>query len=961
MEMVRRNDRTVALNKVLAALLSLALVLGLASLRVHAEEYAKQGGDLKVHMVDPSAEYISVHHLTNGDYLNTISIGYDNNSPVSFTIDIGDGDGTNHLNVEEFNDYVKVFTSETLSEDSLIYTLGTDESLTMSDIGEQTSLNRGRKYKVSISGLSKGTTYYLAFMEGMTSSQRGTSMGENSIIFQFNTLEDANRVDSISLNKKALVFDGLGQSVKLIAKVLPEAAVDKSVKWSSSASSVASVDAEGTVKGLAKGTAVITATTVDGEKTATCNVTVNDSDNDRILSSVSGTQTLASEARFVIDEPSVFQDDSSGRYVIVNEVERDDLPDIVITMIPNGGRKSTMFNPHVYADAALTEEVATLGNGITAVIPDYTTGTFTIDPSEIEEGETYFFALDKRSSCGGVLLGEDVVIEFSVKVVSNLPDENSLSWNGYNGHSTTSTEYNISMQWVKPTPLETAGLQKNAAGEQFYFDRCKTMIDGTKDLDLEFTMQGNGSQHVETSAWNHIFLYSDDSLSEESLVASIANGKIQNAAVTIAGSPVLTATVPAGTLQAGKTYYLVTDEDLETNRGRVMAVKTVTKLTTGTEEHTHVEDTVPGKPATCTETGLTDGKKCSACGEWIIKQEEIPAKGHTEELVKGKAATCTEKGLTDGKKCSVCGEWIVKQEEIPALEHKKADPIKENEVAATCVKEGSYDEVVFCAECHTEISREKKTVNKLSHTEVIVKGTPSTCTETGLTAGKNCSVCGEFLEAQKEIAALGHDFKDGKCTRCGAADPGYKPKEPDEPVVLNGIVKGSDGKWAMYKDNKVVTSYTGIAKNQYGWWRIENGYVNFNAQGIYKNEYGWWKTTDGKVTFDETGIFQNEYGWWRVEDSKVNFKANEIYKNQYGWWKTTNGKVTFQENGVFKNEYGWWKVEKSKVNFKFTGIAKNDYGTWYVKNGKVDFSKNGTVQYKGTTYQATSGKVKQIS
>ena len=45
----------------------------------------------------------------------------------------------------------------------------------------------------------------------------------------------------------------------------------------------------------------------------------------------------------------------------------------------------------------------------------------------------------------------------------------------------------------------------------------------------------------------------------------------------------------------------------------------------------------------------------------------------------------------------------------------------------------------------------------------------ATCTETGLTAGSKCSVCGEVLTAQEVVPALGHDFKDGKCTRCGAA------------------------------------------------------------------------------------------------------------------------------------------------------------------------------------------------
>lgn len=180
------------------------------------------------------------------------------------------------------------------------------------------------------------------------------------------------------------------------------------------------------------------------------------------------------------------------------------------------------------------------------------------------------------------------------------------------------------------------------------------------------------------------------------------------------------------------------------------------------------------------------------------------------------------------------------------------------------------------------------------------------------------------------------------------------PVTPDEPAAkLNGVVKGTDGKWGYYVDDVLQTNYTGIKKNdlgwwriekglvnfnangvyknEYGWWRVENGKVNFKAQGIYKNDYGWWKTTDGKVTFKETGVFKNDYGWWRVKDSKVDFKANGIYKNNYGWWKTTKGKVTFKENGLFKNEYGTWKVENSKVNFKYNG----KYQGKTIKNGKV--------------------------
>ena len=87
----------------------------------------------------------------------------------------------------------------------------------------------------------------------------------------------------------------------------------------------------------------------------------------------------------------------------------------------------------------------------------------------------------------------------------------------------------------------------------------------------------------------------------------------------------------------------------------------------------HEEEVIPGKNATCTETGLTDGVKCSVCGETLKEQEEIEALGHKEEVVPGKEATCTETGLTEGKECSVCGEDLVAQEEIPALGHTDED------------------------------------------------------------------------------------------------------------------------------------------------------------------------------------------------------------------------------------------------------------------------------------------------
>jgi len=57
------------------------------------------------------------------------------------------------------------------------------------------------------------------------------------------------------------------------------------------------------------------------------------------------------------------------------------------------------------------------------------------------------------------------------------------------------------------------------------------------------------------------------------------------------------------------------------------------------------------------------------------------------------------------------------------------------------------------------------------HTEVVDAAVAPTCTATGLTEGKHCSVCGEVLVAQEVVDALGHDWSgnNGECANeCGA-------------------------------------------------------------------------------------------------------------------------------------------------------------------------------------------------
>ena len=68
---------------------------------------------------------------------------------------------------------------------------------------------------------------------------------------------------------------------------------------------------------------------------------------------------------------------------------------------------------------------------------------------------------------------------------------------------------------------------------------------------------------------------------------------------------------------------------------------------------------------TCAAPG-SKHTECTLCGV-TLDTATIESLAHTEEMVEGKAPTCSEKGLTQGKKCSVCNAVLVSQSEIATI------------------------------------------------------------------------------------------------------------------------------------------------------------------------------------------------------------------------------------------------------------------------------------------------------
>ncbi len=81
-------------------------------------------------------------------------------------------------------------------------------------------------------------------------------------------------VTSVSLDQESATLN-IGDSLTLVETVLPENASNKAVTWSATGNGIVSVD-EGVVTALQAGQSTVTVTTVDGGRTASCNITVED-------------------------------------------------------------------------------------------------------------------------------------------------------------------------------------------------------------------------------------------------------------------------------------------------------------------------------------------------------------------------------------------------------------------------------------------------------------------------------------------------------------------------------------------------------------------------------------------------------------------------------------------------------------------------------------------------------------
>ena len=166
--------------------------------------------------------------------------------------------------------------------------------------------------------------------------------------------------------------------------------------------------------------------------------------------------------------------------------------------------------------------------------------------------------------------------------------------------------------------------------------------------------------------------------------------------------------------------------------------------------------------------------------------------------------------------------------------------------------------------------------------------------------------------------------------------------------IFTGMAKNAYGWWYV-KGGTIDFTYTGLGENEYGIYYMTEGKFNnkisalvkitdgdiMNGKWVYVVNGQYAKKSGEKVIPLYTGMAKNDYGWWYVKDGTIDFAFKGLAKNDYGWWYLKNGKLDLTYNGAAKNPYGWWYVVNGKVNTVKNGTVNIKRAAYRMSKGKV--------------------------
>lgn len=224
-----------------------------------------------------------------------------------------------------------------------------------------------------------------------------------------------------------------------------------------------------------------------------------------------------------------------------------------------------------------------------------------------------------------------------------------------------------------------------------------------------------------------------------------------------------------------------------------------------------------------------------------------------------------------------------------------------------------------------------------------------TCTAQG-TEKRTCTRCS--ASQTRDVAALGHNYSNGKCTRCGAADPKYVSAPTLKITTVSGhpkiywnsvsgatkywIYRSTDGKNFKYYDTTTKTSYTNnattIGKLYYYKVKAVKVIDGTNKASGYSNT----KSIRCKPAAPSLSIARTNGKpqiYWNCIDSATKYW---IYRStdgvNFSYYDSTK-KTSYTNKSTTKGKTYYYKVKAVKV------ISGNNYASAYSNTKSLKVSK----------------------
>lgn len=311
----------------------------------------------------------------------------------------------------------------------------------------------------------------------------------------------------------------------------------------------------------------------------------------------------------------------------------------------------------------------------------------------------------------------------------------------------------------------------------------------------------------------------------------------------------------------------------------------------------------------------------------VMKTYTIEEK-HNVISVEAKDATCTEKGNIAYFACADCGkcfsdataknEITLESTVVTTNGHKT---VLHEAVDVTCTENGSIayyscedcDKLFLDNDAKQEIAFSQTIIVTDGHVEVIDKAVESTCSQTGLTEGKHCGVCGDVLVPQTETAKKQHTpsvascTADQTCTVCGE--------------FLNGPSGHIEGTEATCTEDQICIVCNATLNEATGHnleFVPEQDPVDNNNPG---NRAHWYCDKCQKYYLDEAATEEVPYEYIPWKLFKITYYCDEIKSKQTVWYKLGDEVEALLDLEIAGYEFKYWVDGNNK---RVNGISANN-------------------------------------